>query len=162
MKVKQPQTLEQLVQSGFRPLPIYHSYFINEEGRIYSIKYKNFLVVFPDANGYQSVTIKRKLMYVHRLIASVFLLDYKNYRYVILKDKNKNNIHLSNLQLSNILGGGQPSKPVVLNGGVISEVFPSISEVARYLNTSQTTIKNHIKNGRPYRGNIIRHATGII
>ena len=156
--MKERLSFEFLTQSGYVPIPSYPNYFINQSGQIYSLKQKKFIINFPDAGGYLSVTMNRKLTYVNRLVAQAFLPEFSNFRYVLLKDKNKTNIHLSNLQLSNTIGAGQQPKPIVLNGGVLREDFPSISEAARYLKTSQTNIRNHIKSGKLYKGNMIRYA----
>lgn len=89
----------------------YYDYLVYENGQVFSLKTHRFLKGKIDSVGYQvyglaigdkisSCSNKRlsKMMYAHRLVATLFLENPNNYPYVHHKDENKLNNHVSNLE----------------------------------------------------------------
>lgn len=86
-----------------RSLPIkdYEHYLIYEDGKIYNTKSKRFLVNVL-SERYQVVLLykngKRKMFYVHRLVAQAFCIKKPGADHVNHIDSNKLNNHYTNLE----------------------------------------------------------------
>lgn len=83
---------------------MYGIFQVFENGRIFKIKgNKKIECTYTlDKKGYKIVTAningKQKHFRVHILVATAFLPNPENKQHVIFKDKNKENIHVNNLQ----------------------------------------------------------------
>jgi hypothetical protein len=86
-----------------RSLPIkdYEHYLVYEDGKIYNTKRKRFLVNVL-SERYQVVLLykngKRKMFYVHRLVAQTFCIKKAGADHVNHIDSNKLNNHYTNLE----------------------------------------------------------------
>lgn len=86
-----------------KTLKNYSNYILYPNGQIYSIKSKKFLKPIKKNNGYFAVNLyddngKRKMFFIHRLIATAFLENPNNYSEVNHKDENKFNNKIDNLE----------------------------------------------------------------
>lgn len=73
-------------------------YQVSNLGRIKTIKTNRIRKNQIDRNGYERIMIRNKLLYVHRLVAEVFIPNPKQYREVNHKDENKLNNTVDNLE----------------------------------------------------------------
>jgi len=80
----------------------YYNYLIYENGNIYSNKSKRFIKPYKHKSGYLVMDIyinkKRKVKYIHRILAECFLENKDNKKCINHKDGNKENNNLSNLE----------------------------------------------------------------
>jgi len=85
-------------------IPNYSKYSASEDGKIYSHGLRSgWLKPLVDRNGYHRYRIidsngNKKSVYAHQLIASTFLPNPDNKKFVNHKDHNKSNNALSNLE----------------------------------------------------------------
>ncbi|OUR93927.1 hypothetical protein A9Q87_04255 [Flavobacteriales bacterium 34_180_T64] len=88
-------------KTSWRPIECYH---ISSLGRVYSEKHKSLKRRFKlsHVNGYEAFSAiktnkKTELIYVHRIVAELFLENQESKQFVIHKDFDKTNNELSNL-----------------------------------------------------------------
>lgn len=78
-----------------------HKYFISNYGRVYSVKTKRILKPQKTKHGYLQVHLRNKSLnkyeYIHRLVASYFCDNHKNFNEVNHLDENKENNIYTNL-----------------------------------------------------------------
>jgi len=97
-----------------KPIKNFEKYGISNKGYVYrnlhkgllEDTYKEFrLKTFIDKNGLHKVQLsnknKKKVFYIHRLVAEYFIPNPHNYKYVIHLDQNKNNNSVNNLKWTN-------------------------------------------------------------
>lgn len=97
--------------SVYKPLPEDNDYLIYNDGRVYSKKANRFLTGKIDNVGYQVYALaigdpikagsnkkKGKMLYAHRLVASLFLDNPDNLPYVHHKDGDRLNNNVENLE----------------------------------------------------------------
>jgi hypothetical protein len=78
----------------------YPDYLISVEGKVFSLKTMRF-IKFKTCNGYKRVElygVKRKIFFVHRLVAETYLPNPENKPQVNHMDGNKDNNMLCNLE----------------------------------------------------------------
>jgi hypothetical protein len=94
------------MQNEFKEIPGYSNYKVNQLGEVYSLNRKRNLnpISMKMQNGNVSKVVfisgdrePRKGLYVHNLVASTFLPNPNNWKYVGHKDKNLLNNHVDNL-----------------------------------------------------------------
>lgn len=77
-------------------------YAITSCGKVWSYRRKKFLKPYTNEEGYQTVGLydnnKRKLVYIHRLVAEAFIPNPNNYDTIDHIDYNKNNNNVNNLK----------------------------------------------------------------
>lgn len=82
--------------------PIEHGYFVSTFGRVRSsdTKYNKGQILNPflGTTGYRRVFIKRKCVYVHRLVAKAFICNPENKPHVNHKNFNKQDNRVDNLE----------------------------------------------------------------
>jgi hypothetical protein len=88
---------------GFKRLdPPYQNYIVYNDGRVWSTYKHAFLVPTKANNEYLVLWLwannKPKLWLVHRLVATVFILNPNGYKVVNHKDGSKYNNHWRNLE----------------------------------------------------------------
>lgn len=80
----------------------FDGYTVNKNGDVYSIHSCKFLKYVVKKNGYHMVCVrlnkKQKSVYVHRLVAKVFLSNPENKPHVNHKDGDKGNNRAENLE----------------------------------------------------------------
>lgn len=89
--------------AAFRQKIGYSNYLIYEDGTIYSLKSKKYLVPIKKSTGYYAVNLYndegiRKMFFIHRLVAESFIPNPMNYPDVNHKDENKANNSVQNLE----------------------------------------------------------------
>jgi hypothetical protein len=87
----------------FNKLPKLSNYFIEDNGKIFSISKKDYISIYENNCGYNFVTLKTddgkwKSFYVHRLVAEAFLNNSNNYPNVLHLDDNPKNNNVLNLK----------------------------------------------------------------
>ena len=134
-------------------LSAYPDYEIYEDGRIYSYKSNKFLKPFLTNTGYLMVHLysggKRNRIHVHRLVASAFIPNPKDYPIVNHKDEDKTNNRVSNLEWCthrhNYLYGTAVERKVK-HTDYKSDKFKKLAYAAgrkRWVKISQYTIDGH-------------------
>lgn len=80
----------------------WEDYFVSNDGRIYSIRRNKLLKVWSQPGKYKRITLskggKYKSFTIHRLVATGFIPNPLNKKYVNHKDGNKNNCNYLNLE----------------------------------------------------------------
>ena len=86
----------------FRKIPNFENYLVSNYARVYNTKYKRFLKPGHSHRGYRRVVLakdrKSHMILLHRVVASAFLENPKNYPVVHHLDNNPSNNHISNLE----------------------------------------------------------------
>lgn len=120
------------------------NYYVNEYGKIYSIKLGRELKPNIDCDGYYRVDIYGKHIKVHKLVYLTWIGDIEQGKQINHKDDNKHNNHYTNLYLGtqkeNILDCFKNNhrvgniKSVTLKDNLNNKVitFPSIKEFIKY------------------------------
>lgn len=137
-------------------------YQVSTDGRVWSIISQRYLKPIETKNGYLVVHLtakngKKKLEYIHRLVALTFIDNPGRYPEVNHKDENKHNNNVENLEwcnrsYNNTYGNRMKNirKPVAQydkNNNLIN-VYPSITEASRQVQLSISGISqccNNIK-----------------
>lgn len=144
----------------FYPIAEYPNYYISKSGKVLSIKGRPKLLK-PSKNdkGYLQIQLfkngKRKIMYIHRIVAITFIPNPNNYPIINHKDENPLNNNLNNLewctQSYNVsYGNSRKSMSVKVNAYKYPAMefvgtFKSISEAGRKLNIHHCSICNILK-----------------
>lgn len=86
-----------------KPIKVFPGYFINEEGVVYSKRFKRPLKQQVNEYGYHQVPLvdcygNKKTCVVHRLVAETFIWNGENKPFVNHKDGQKHNNKLENLE----------------------------------------------------------------
>ncbi len=83
------------IYDRFVPIPGHPYHGVNAKGEVYS--YITEKLLKPDiVNGYYRVTIGKEKIYIHKLVAEVFIPNPTNRKFVIHRDYNKlNNFYLN-------------------------------------------------------------------
>jgi hypothetical protein len=86
-----------------REHPNYPGYEITMDGKIYSSKREKFLTLSKGKDGYVRVTLYRKKLgkkveYVHKLVADVYIDNPRDYKLIGHKDENRSNNLVDNLE----------------------------------------------------------------
>lgn len=83
----------------------YDNYYVFKDGRIYNNYTKRYLKPCNNANGHCYITLcknkKKKNKYIHRVVAEAFIKNIKNKRFVIHKNRKKDDNRKSNLKWTN-------------------------------------------------------------
>lgn len=129
-------------------------YQVSTEGRVWSIISQRYLSPTKMKNGYLVVHLtakngKKKLEYIHRLVALTFIDNPNKYTEVNHKDEDKTNNCVENLEwcsrsYNNTYGNRMKNlrKPVAQydsNENLIN-IYPSITEAAKQVQLSQSGI----------------------
>lgn len=150
----------------------YDNYYITKKGIVYNIKTKKELKESDNTNGYKKVTLYnkegRKQLYIHRLVASVYIPNPSGKYTVNHIDGNKSNNDVSNLEwatqsennthaIDSGLNGsrGETHNMAKLTSKQVSEIKQLLSEgvvqrrIAEQYGVSPATIC-HIKSGKKW------------
>lgn len=160
--------------SGFKPIPEFPKYLIDENGTIYGTKNNIIMKTTLSKSGYEKICLrdgtgKKHLKSVHHLVLSVFNKpEYRRlkdsyvkgqYDYLVVNhiDSNRTNNHISNLEVvtqqENIKHaveyGNAVSHPVMikfLDQGGIVKYFSTMAEASRYLGLDSTAFGHRFEN----------------
>ena len=118
----QGETWKKVSLEEWRPNECYH---ISSEGRVISDKHRkrSLSFKFSNINGYEAFSAIRKngsthLVYVHKIVAELFLENNANKTYVIHLDHNKVNNNVNNLKWATRaeMINHNKSNPLVIKG----------------------------------------------
>jgi hypothetical protein len=73
-------------------------YLISESGEVYNTKRKVYLKTNKAQRGYRAVRLGKLKIFVHRIVAELYILNPNNYPYINHIDGNTSNNHVSNLE----------------------------------------------------------------
>lgn len=160
--------------SGFKPIPEFPKYLINENGTIYGTKNNIVMKKVLDKGGYERICLrddtgKKHLRSVHHLVLSAFneseykrlkdsyAKDKNNYLVVNHIDSNRTNNHISNLEVVTqqenarhaVEYGNTISRPVMikfLDQEGIVKYFITMTDASRYLGLDSTTFGHRFDN----------------
>lgn len=83
----------------------YSNYHIFSDGRIYNVQRKKFLKPIPNSHGSNYITLSnsngKQNKYIHNLVATYFIPNPNNCKYVCHIDNDKNNNNYTNLKWYN-------------------------------------------------------------
>ena len=180
--VQSISTAEQLQDEKWLPLKDYEAeYYISSYGRIISLpKTKKFnhrdtfqlRKLTKTSSGYLYLNLckngKKKMFGVHRLVLLTFQPPEDLFLQVNHKDGNKANNKLSNLEWTSSHENIQHAHNTGLCDNAIAlcafkicveknkqkQIFKSMNEASRQLHISYGVIRDHVINGKPYKGYI--------
>ena len=95
-------------------------YIINRNGTIFSKKRNNYLKPRLNTKGYLRVYIKRKHVFIHRLVAQKFIPNPKSLPQVNHKDGNRQNNNVDNLEWTDNINNCQTWNKLNQNFGNIT------------------------------------------
>lgn len=159
--------------SGFRPIPEFPKYLIDENGTIYGTKNNIVMKTVFDKGGYKRICLrddtgKKHLRSVHHLVLSAFNeSEYRRLKdsyvkgrndYLVVNhiDSNRTNNHISNLEVVTqqenvrhaVEYGNTISRPVMIkfldNGEV--KYFTTMTDASRYLGLDSTAFGHRFDN----------------
>lgn len=149
----------------FKEIPNYKgNYYISNYGRVYSVKRKKFLREIDNNNGYKRIGINGKLLYIHKLVALVFVPNPNNFSEINHKDENKSNNNSCNLEWCdhkyNMNYGTQRARAATKRKKKIKQIlndveiatFESIKEANLLTGISGGNICSVLKGNRPFAG----------
>jgi hypothetical protein len=118
------------------------NYAISNYGEIVNIKFNRIIKPRSNSRGYSHVILFtegiRKEFYVHQLVASVFLGDFRVGTHIQHKDGDKSNNHVNNLRVRGRQGNDVSYTPVYTRGRRVriietGEVFLNAYACANYI-----------------------------
>ena len=159
--------------SGFRPIPEFPKYLIDENGTIYGTKNNIVMKKVLDRGGYERICLrddtgKKHLRSIHHLVLSAFNeSEYRRLKdsyvkgrtdYLVVNhiDSNRTNNHISNLEVVTqqenvrhaVEYGNTVSRPVMIkfldNGEV--KYFTTMTDASRYLGLDSTAFGHRFDN----------------
>lgn len=160
--------------SGFKPIPEFPKYLINEYGTVYGTKNNIIMKTNVEDSGYEVLCLrdstgKRHTKKIHHLVLSAFNeSEYKRlkdsyvkgqYDYLVVNhiDSNRTNNHISNLEVVTqqenvkhaVEYGNTISHPVMvkfLDQGGIVKYFSTMAEASRYLGLDNAALGHRFEN----------------
>ncbi len=159
--------------SGFKPIPEFPKYLINEYGTVYGTKNNITMKTFFDKGGYERITLrddtgKKHTRSIHHLVLSTFNeSEYKRlkdsyvkgqYDHLVVNhiDSNRTNNHISNLEVVTqqenirhaIEHGNWAVTPVMIKFLESGEVkyFEATTSASKYLGLDETTFRHRFDN----------------
>nr|DAS66319.1 MAG TPA: homing endonuclease [Bacteriophage sp.] len=159
--------------SGFKPIPEFPKYLINEYGTVYGTKNNITMKTFFDKGGYERITLrddtgKKHTRSIHHLVLSTFNeSEYKRlkdsyvkgqYDHLVVNhiDSNRTNNHISNLEVVTqqenirhaIEHGNWAITPVMIKFLESGEVkyFEATTSASKYLGLDETTFRHRFDN----------------
>ena len=159
--------------SGFKPIPEFPKYLINEYGTVYGTKNNITMKTFFDKGGYERITLrddtgKKHTRSIHHLVLSTFNeSEYKRlkdsyvkgqYDHLVVNhiDSNRTNNHISNLEVVTqqenirhaIEYGNWAITPVMIKFLESGEVkyFEATTSASKYLGLDETTFRHRFDN----------------
>lgn len=137
----------------------YPNYAVSNYGRVKNVKFDRFLKPRRHSSGHQRVLLTnsegRRELYVHSLVAQYFLAGWEPDFYVFHHDGDPTNCKVNNLRFRKGTRLGQMLKGEPdIEGGKIEiletgEVFRNVTSLARYLETSPSSIYRVLRGERP-------------
>lgn len=159
--------------SGFKPIPEFPKYLIDENGTIYGTKNNIVMKAVLNRNGYEKICLrddtgKKHLKSVHHLVLSAFnepeyrrlkdsyVKGQNDYLVVNHIDSNRTNNHISNLEVvtqqENIRHGIEHGNWVAnsvaikfLDSGEVKN-FDSMTSASKYLGLNESTFQHRFDN----------------
>ena len=159
--------------SGFKPIPEFPKYLIDENGTVYGTKNNITMKTFFDKGGYKRITLrddtgKKHTRSIHHLVLSAFNeSEYKKLKdsyvkgqndYLVINhiDSNRTNNHISNLEvvtqqeniMHGIVHGNWAATAVMIKFLDKGEIkgFLSMAEASKYLGLDSTTFGHRFDN----------------
>ena len=142
----------------WKNIPNWEWYLINEQGEVLNTRTNKYLKGDINNIGYHRVTLydnkRKQRLFIHRLVAALFLPNPNNLQEVNHIDGNKNNNNVSNLEWCNRVHnehaarriGLKEYKPfeVTFNDGSVKE-YEFTPQLALELNVTKRTIQNYLQ-----------------
>ena len=137
-------------------------YLVNKQGDILSLKRHILLKHRIDSGGYHMVTIHKKNVLVHRIVAETFLPNPNNYKYVNYINEDKSDNRVENLEwctnsYNNLHRRKQQKRPPKELIKFVKDNKLRPCEIVRFFKERSIELNNktarYICNGRRY-GNI--------
>lgn len=150
----------------YKPIPNYEFYIINKKGNVINTKTGTYLKQSLNKYGYYRVALckngKAKTIYIHTLVAKVFIPNPNNYKIVNHKDENKTNNNVENLEWCDIKynhnygnalikNGKAHRKPITARNGIYKIIADSFKTLSSYLNI-KSNANNYINNNFKCKG----------
>lgn len=159
--------------SGFKPIPEFPKYLINEYGTVYGTKNNITMKTFFDKGGYERITLrddtgKKHTRSIHHIVLSTFNeSEYKRlkdsyvkgqYDHLVVNhiDSNRTNNHINNLEVVTqqenirhaIEHGNWAVTPVMIKFLASGEVkyFEATASASKYLGLDETTFRHRFDN----------------
>lgn len=129
--------------SGYKPIPEYEQYLINNKGDIINTKTGVNLKQSLNIHGYLKVALckngKSKTFCVHRLVAKVFVPNPNNYNVVNHKDEIKTNNSSDNLEWCTTQYNHNYGQALIKNGNAHKKPIVAINNNHKIIADSFTT-----------------------
>ena len=98
----------------------FSNYYVSNYGRIYNNKKKIIMKTTKTCNSYYTITLvsdelKTKKIYIHRLVAYLFINKYDTKKVINHIDENKHNNYYKNLEITDIKGNIRHSIAIKIN-----------------------------------------------
>lgn len=165
------------MKEEFKTIIGFPDYQISNLGNVKRLKDNKIMNQYNNGHNYMVVCLKSKMMYVHRLVAKVFIDNLEDKKQVNHKDGNPSNNNLDNLEWctasenlkhryrvlnckpnKGMLGRRNEkcvtSKPLIKISldGFILDVYPSQIEAQRELKIDRRNLSKAIKLNKKYKG----------
>lgn len=158
----------------YREILGYPDYEVDEYGSVRNKRTLKILKARLSKSGYLRINLKKKTVYVHRLVANAFLANPYGYTQINHKDEDKRNNYYGNLEwcdvaYNNAYGTRQErcdharGKSVVASSGDVDiKEYPSIKDAAADLNIDPSNIRKVLIGERKScKGYTWRYKTGL-